>query len=115
MTAKVKVVIDYEVDSPQATESLIRRIINIKKYYQEQVNIEVTAYGAGIDLVLNNNGNFDQLSHLAESGVSFLACQNTMVRRGLSKENILNEADIVPSGLGHIIDRQLEGWAYLKL
>lgn len=109
-----KIIIDFELEENKGTEDLIRHVSNIQNYYQGNAVIEVMAYGPGIKLLMKTNRYTDQLIKLAEAGATFVACQNTMQRLNLSKDQLIDLAAEAPSGLGHIIDRQREGWAYLK-
>lgn len=115
MPIKPRIIIDYELETANAVESLIRRVSNLHSYFRGEVVIEVMTYGPGIKLLMKNNQYADELIKLAEAGATFVACQNTMKRIGLDKEQLLDQAAEAPSGLGHIVDRQLEGWAYLKM
>ena len=50
----------------------------------------------------------------SEAGVRFAACQNTMRRRNISKEDLLPFVGTVDSGVAEVVRKQEEGWAYLK-
>jgi intracellular sulfur oxidation DsrE/DsrF family protein len=79
------------------------------------------AYGPGIDFLLQDaedrRGNpFDPaVIGLVERGVEFRLCAGTLSARGIAKENVLDAAVIVDSGIAEIARLQLkEGYAYLK-
>ncbi|MDV3429468.1 MAG: DsrE family protein [Bacillota bacterium] len=46
--------------------------------------------------------------------MSFSVCGNAMKAYGITKDLLLKEAKIVPSGIGQIVKRQAEGYLYIK-
>lgn len=115
MVTKIpRIIFDYSNHSEQSGAELIRHIFNLEKYFKEQVEIEVMTYGKGLDLLLNNNNGVVDSLHEYAKPVSLLACHNTLQARQISNEELVKGATVVASGLGHIVDRQLEGWAYIK-
>lgn len=83
--------------------------------------IVIVAFGPGIDFLLegaeDGRGNpYDAaVMSLAQKGVEFRVCANTLSARGIDKDSIVDDATIVPSGLSEIARLQLrEGYAYLK-
>ena len=86
-----------------------------------QAKIVFVTYGPGIDFLLEDvtdrRGNsFDPaVRNLVERGVEFRICAATLSERKLAKEDVLDIALIVPSGIQDIARLQLkEGYAYLK-
>ena len=47
-------------------------------------------------------------------GVEFIACENTMKQKNMSKGSIISEATYVKMGIGEIVERQEQGWSYIK-
>jgi hypothetical protein len=47
-------------------------------------------------------------------GVSFIACENSIIERKVPKESIVPEAGFVKLGLEEVIRLQESGWSYLK-
>jgi intracellular sulfur oxidation DsrE/DsrF family protein len=86
-----------------------------------KAKIVIVAYGPGIDFLLDDaqdkNGNpYDRrIRTLADRGVEFRVCATTLSARNVAKEDLLEAASIVPSGISEIARLQLkEGYAYLK-
>jgi intracellular sulfur oxidation DsrE/DsrF family protein len=50
----------------------------LKAYGQDQVDIEIVAFGPGLRLLFEGNTNESRIDGLAASGVRFFACQNTI-------------------------------------
>jgi intracellular sulfur oxidation DsrE/DsrF family protein len=47
-------------------------------------------------------------------GADLRACEVTMRRQKLQKDDMLPDIGYVPAGLGEIIKRQKEGWQYIS-
>ncbi|CUB00868.1 DsrE family protein [Thiomonas bhubaneswarensis] len=82
--------------------------------------IVVVGNGAGIDFMLNGavdgkGAEFAGLiGGLAAQGVSFRVCNNTLTSRKISKDRVLLDATIVPSGVAEAANLQYrEGYAYI--
>jgi len=50
----------------------------IKNYGQDKADVEIVAFGPGLRLLFEGNSNSDRIDSLADSGVRFFACQNTI-------------------------------------
>jgi len=86
-----------------------------------KAKIVIVAYGPGIDFLLEDaqDKNGDPYDHrvqaLADRGAEFRVCATTLSARKIAKEELLEAASIVPSGVSEIARLQLkEGFAYLK-
>lgn len=86
-----------------------------------KAKIVIVAYGPGIDFLLQDAQDrrgqpYDPaVLSLVEKGVKFRVCAGTLSARQIPKEDILDAAAIVPSGITEIVRLQRqEGYAYLK-
>lgn len=86
-----------------------------------KAKIVVVAHGPGIDFLLegakNPTGNpYDvSVQELAERGVEFRVCKNTLDGRKIDKSKLLTETRVVPSGVAEVARLQAEeGYVYLK-
>ena len=50
----------------------------LKAYGQDQVDVEIVAFGPGLRLLFEGNSNTGRIDGLVDSGVRFFACQNTI-------------------------------------
>lgn len=85
------------------------------------VKIVVVTHGAGIDFLIegakNSTGNpYDvPVQELADRGVAFRVCKNTLDARKIEKSRLLPEVSIVPSGVAEVARLQAEeGYVYIK-
>jgi intracellular sulfur oxidation DsrE/DsrF family protein len=56
----------------------------------------------------------DKVKHLRERGIVFLACENTIKEKQLDRGKVLPDAGYVQAGIIHIVERQEDGWSYIK-
>ncbi|MHB1145502.1 MAG: DsrE family protein [Thiobacillus sp.] len=82
--------------------------------------IVVVTHGKGIDFLLNDakddKGEFAPVvADLKGKGVDFRVCNNTLKARKMDASAVIQEANIVPSGVAEIGKLQAqEGYVYLK-
>lgn len=98
-------------------------MINIKNHLDEdpKARIVVVTNGAGIDFLLQDAKDSQGrefsavVSVLADRGVKFRVCDNTLKTRQISPDKLLMEASIVPSGVAEAARLQAkEGFVYIK-
>ncbi|WP_396436046.1 DsrE family protein [Limnohabitans sp.] len=117
--AEIKVVYHLSEGIPQAS----RAIGNIRNHLAADptVKIVVVAHGLGIDFLLDGATNqMDQafaggVSDLANKGVEFRVCNNTLVARKIPTDKLLMEAKVVPAGVSEVATLQAkQGYVYLR-
>lgn len=117
--APIKVVYHLAEGNAQAS----RALNNIRNHIEADptVKIVVVAHGAGIDFLLDGaqdgqgRAYTGAIADLANRGVQFRVCNNTLVARGIAKEKVALEASIVPAGVAEVARLQFrEGFAYLR-
>ena len=115
----IKTVYHMSEGIPQAS----RGLNNIRNHLSAdpKAKIVVVAHGLGIDFLLQGATNqMEQpfagaIADLANKGVEFRVCNNTLVSRKLDASNVVLEAKIVPSGVAEVARLQAkEGYVYLK-
>jgi intracellular sulfur oxidation DsrE/DsrF family protein len=79
------------------------------------MQLEVVCHGPGMDLLMSDRSIVaDKVKHFSGCGIVFLACENTITERKLDRALILPEAGYVKAGIIHIVERQEDGWSYIK-
>ena len=82
---------------------------------QDEVEVALVANGEGVKALLRSpNVHKRQINKLAEQGVRFLACENSMRFLGLGVEHMLEPVRVVPAGVSELTKKQAEGWAYIR-
>jgi hypothetical protein len=118
-----RVVIQVNANDPTLMALALNNAANINKYYMdegEEVEIEVVTFGPGLSMLIADTSPVkDRIANLAQNfdNISYKACANTI--KGMAAKSgkdieLLEAAEIVPSGVIHIMHRQEEGWSYIK-
>ncbi|TGE35096.1 hypothetical protein E4K67_27255 [Desulfosporosinus fructosivorans] len=82
---------------------------------EDNVNAELVANHEGIEILLKSPDTYvEQIVRLAKMGVKFAACANAMRQRGVTKEQLVELVQVVPSGVGELVKKQAQGWAYIR-
>jgi intracellular sulfur oxidation DsrE/DsrF family protein len=72
-------------------------------------------HGPGMDLLMSDRSVVQaKVKEFAAQGIVFLACENTIKERNLDRAKVLPEAGFVKAGIIHIVERQEQGWSYIK-
>jgi intracellular sulfur oxidation DsrE/DsrF family protein len=109
----------YHINDARVARAALRNIENHLNAAPD-TRIVVVAHGKGIDFLLNDarddKGAYEpQVAGLAERGVDFRVCRNTLKGRKLDDGAVIMEAHVVPSGVAEIAHLQArEGYVYLK-
>lgn len=78
------------------------------------VAIEIVAYGPGIGMLKSDSVVGNRIGEAVASGVKVVACENTMRGQKLSRQDMLNGIDYVGAGVVELMQRQQQGWAYIR-
>jgi intracellular sulfur oxidation DsrE/DsrF family protein len=78
------------------------------------VAIEIVAYGPGIGMLKSESVVGNRISEALGQGVKVSACENTMRGQKLAKSDMLDGIGYVPAGVVEIMQKQQQGWAYLR-
>jgi intracellular sulfur oxidation DsrE/DsrF family protein len=78
------------------------------------VDIEIVAYGPGIGMLKLDSPVATRIGEAKDAGVKVMACENTMKAQKLARADMLDGIAYVPAGVVEIVQKQQEGWAYLR-
>ena len=78
------------------------------------VEIEIVAYGPGIGMLKADSVVGNRVDEALKSGVKVLACENTMRGQKLTKPDMLGGIGYVAAGVVEIMEKQQQGWAYIR-
>ena len=77
--------------------------------------IDVVCHGPGMDMLMSDRSVVGaKVKEFAARGVVFTACDNTIRERQLDPSKVMPEAGHVKAGIIHIVERQEDGWSYIK-
>ena len=116
--AQEKIVLQIS-DSDPFKQTLVLNVANnlIKHYGQDQVEVEIVAFGPGLRLMFKDNVNSPRIDGLTGSGVRFSACDNTIA--GITKKlghppELHKSAAHVSAGVVRIVDLTSQGYKLIK-
>jgi hypothetical protein len=113
-SARERVVIQVSTPDQRMWAQSLNYAENLRELYgKDNVEVEIVALGQGIGVLKLDSPLATRVADTLKSGVKVVACQVTMRRQKLQKEDMLSDIGYVPAGLGEVIKRQREGWAYI--
>jgi len=100
---------------------LLSSVSNVVKFYGvDKCEVVIVAYSKGIKSVLKSSDFFDKdiqkrlKALMMYESIEFIACKNTMNTYEIQKRDLLNEVEVVTAGIVEIIERQLNGYIYVR-
>ena len=78
------------------------------------VDVEIVAYGPGIGMLKADSVVGNRIDEALTAGVKVVACENTMRTQKLTQADMLGKIGYVPAGVVEIMQRQQQGWSYLR-
>lgn len=109
------VVIQVSKNDPAEWEMALINARNVRKAYGDQpMAVEIVAYGPGLKMLHNDSPVSAGLEEARKDGVKLLACGNTMRATHTTRKDLNWLVDVVPAGIVEIMQRQSEGYAYVR-
>ena len=112
---KYRVVMQVSDPDPRGWNQTLNNALQLTKNAgQQNVEIEVVANGMGIGMLKQGSPSAELVAGALAQNVKVLACGVTMKALLLEKDDMLPNIGYVPGGLIEILDRQRDGWQYVK-
>jgi intracellular sulfur oxidation DsrE/DsrF family protein len=110
-----RVVLQVSDDSAKTWNQALNVVENLQVAYgKDNIEIEVVAFGLGIGMLRFDSVSGSRVRDAAQSGAHIIACENTMRRQKLGKDDMLDSLRFVPAGIVQIIERQKQGWTVIR-
>jgi uncharacterized protein len=78
------------------------------------VDIEIVAYGPGIGMLKAESVVGNRVGEAMAAGVKVVACENTLQAQKLTRADMLPKIDYVAAGVVELMQKQQQGWAYIR-
>jgi uncharacterized protein len=80
-------------------------------------NLEVVLYGKSLDMVTKDKSVVSNAvqQFASRPNVAFKVCAIAMKNNNVDKTQLLPGVQVVPDGIYEIIEKQKEGWGYIKV
>jgi intracellular sulfur oxidation DsrE/DsrF family protein len=113
---KRRVVMQVSDDDEETWEQALKLAENMLANAggKDKIDIRIVAMSPGILMVVNDSSVASRVSKAAQSGIQMRACAYTLGVRRISPDKLAPGVTTVPFGALEIIDKQKEGWAYIK-
>ena len=112
---KHRIVFEVTMEGPEQWTAVLNNVENLRAALGAPTEIEVVAHSKGLGmLVAKDNALTDRMQKLADGGVVFAACENTMKKKNVTKDQLVPFAKTTDSGVAEVIRKQEAGWSYIK-
>ena len=81
---------------------------------EKNVDIEIVAYGPGIGMLKMDSTVGTRVSEAMATGIKVVACENTMRNEKIGREDMLSRIGYVKAGVVELMQKQQQGWAYIR-
>jgi len=113
--ARQKLVIQVSDNDPVKWNLALNNARNVQSELgKENVDIEIVAYGPGLNMVLAESVAANRVNTALGENVSVVACDNTMHSMKLGEADLMGGIRHVKAGVVHLMQRQRAGWAYIR-
>ncbi len=112
---KNRIVIQVNEDDAKKWIAVLTNIRNIQvELGKQNVRIAVVAISYGLGMLTAESLAANDVQDALASGVEFVACGNSMQAQKVAKEDLVDGVTIAKAGYVEIMQRQQQGWAYLR-
>lgn len=113
--ARYRVVMQVSNPEPRGWHQTLNNAMALTRNAgKANVQIEIVAIGMGIGMLKYNSTEAKEVTAVLGMGIKVLACGETMKALMLEKDDMLPNIGFVPGGLIEVLDRQRDGWQYVK-
>jgi intracellular sulfur oxidation DsrE/DsrF family protein len=99
---------------------VLSSVSNVVKFYGvDKSEVVIVVYSQGIKALIRDADFFDKdiqkkIQSLMTYDVEFIACNNTMRTYDIKKKDLMSDVEVVTAGIVELIERQLNGYIYVR-
>jgi uncharacterized protein len=114
-SSRHRVVFDLTSGDPQAWDGVLNNLENVQKALGP-TSMQVVVHGKALAMLTaaKSGPHHERMKQSASRGVVFAACENTMKRQNVKREELVPFARTVDSGVAELIRKQAAGWSYVR-
>ena len=79
-----------------------------------KAKFEIVVYGPNIHLLTSFSDELPLIQKVQGEGIDVIACGRTLKTEKMSESDLAPDVKVVPFGAVHIVNREKQGWQYLK-
>lgn len=114
----MQVVFQITSPAPEAQKAMLGQLNNLLQYFrdkQTRIAVEVVIHGDAFPLLFSKDNPFSaKVEELHDKSVRWLICQNTIKGQQLQMNQLFPFVEVVPAAVAHLVERQAEGWSYIR-
>jgi hypothetical protein len=113
---RARIVLQVSDDDPKKWNLALNNARNAQQDLggSKNVDIEIVAYGPGINMLKMDAVTANRVTDAIKTGISIVACENTMGAQKIDKAEMNPSVSYVPAGVIQLMRRQQQGWAYVR-
>ena len=114
------VIYQFNKSSQDYQHAVLFSVGEMLRRYEDNISIVVSAFGPGIHILAKkpmravDAETRERVNSLAQYGVKFNACGNTMISLGWTEQDMLPFVKVVKVGAADIIEHQEKGFSYIS-
>lgn len=110
-----KIIFDMAGSDTAEHGTVLRQVNNVLKA-SPQTKIEVVFHGKAVYALVKDKTTFkEKIDDLVnKKHVVIAACNNSLIRLNLTKQDLIPSAIVVPVAILEFTDKQEKGWSYIK-
>ncbi|MBA2761553.1 MAG: DsrE family protein [Segetibacter sp.] len=110
-----KIIFDISSSDTAEHSTVIRQVNNVLAS-SPKTKIEVVFHGKAVYALVKDKTTFkEKIDELVnEKNVVIAACNNSLTRLKISKDELIQSAIVVPVAILELMDKQEKGWSYIK-
>ncbi|TAK87665.1 MAG: hypothetical protein EPO20_03370 [Betaproteobacteria bacterium] len=113
--AKYKVIFQVSDNDPVKWNLALNNAKNVQADLgKENVEIEIVAYGPGLNMLRAESKVVDRVNGALDDNVAVVACDNTMHNMKLTNADLIAGIGHVKAGVVQLMERQRQGWNYIR-
>ncbi len=78
------------------------------------VALEIVVYGPGIGMLKSDSPVAARIAAALKGGMQIVACENTLAAQKLTRADMLPDIGYVPAGVVELMQKQQQGYAYVR-
>lgn len=113
--ARQKVIFHVGDAEPAKWTVALNNVFNVRKDLgAANVDVEIVAVNAGMRMLKLDSPESSRVAEAIQGGVRVVACENSMKGQNITRDDLLPGLGYVPAGVVELMQRQREGYAYIR-
>lgn len=79
-----------------------------------KAKFEIVVYGPSVKLLTTFSSEVPLIQKVQGEGIKIIACGRSLKSENLKASDLASDITVVPFGAVHIVNRQKQGWQYIK-